>query len=155
MSNTLPSPQIAREILDKTSSHSGETKKKSETLKKSFSRSFNPFRLSKRSNQKANADEHRRSNDAINGGQQSDDKKRTIKNDNLTVKVEVSEGGGDGKGGSKKIFRRSSFKKFLTRIAQQMTTINIGVSLWTISFPHTSAFGFFVIAPMHHKTDLD
>jgi hypothetical protein len=129
MSNTLPTTQIAHEMLEKTSSHSGEAKKKSETLKKSFSRSFNPFRLSKRSNLKASAEDTHRSNDAINGGQQSDDKKRTIKNDNLTAKVEVSEGGADGKGGNKKIFRRSSFKKFLTRIAQQMTTLNIGVSV--------------------------
>lgn len=40
----------------------------------------------------------------------------------------------------KKIFRRSSFTKFLTRIAQQMTSVNINVS--QIQFIHSVKYNF-------------
>jgi hypothetical protein len=136
MSNTLniqPISNLPNDLMNKSDVNSDDNvKKKSESssgkkIRKSFSMR-NPFRLSKRNNKNS---EDSNQCDAINSeNDKSDDKKmiKTEKIENLTAK-DSSEGVNINNGGTKKtVFRRSSFKKFLTRIAQQMTSINIGVS---------------------------
>lgn len=121
-------------------------------VRRAFSMPRNPFRLSRRSNkiterEKINGSE--RETGLAGGGKYRQSK--SINNEASVLAIEGGDGihGGDessnnellempqptkengmGGGGKKRLFRRSSLRKFITRIAQQMTSVNIGVGFF-------------------------
>uniref|UniRef100_A0A182JW52 Tafazzin n=1 Tax=Anopheles christyi TaxID=43041 RepID=A0A182JW52_9DIPT len=107
----------------------------SSKLKRAFSMPRNPFQGSRGSNQPAKAVGNGNGTAATTAAGAKDDESRcdsrlTNSNQKKSTTTTVSNGvgadgaGGNGNGSEKKIFRRLSVKKFINRIAQQMTYVN-------------------------------
>lgn len=91
-------------------------------IRRAFSIPRYPFRMSQRSrNSNNNIDES--SNNKTTNEMNNCEEMNTL-SEETQVNIIVEENGQK----KKRLFRRSSLRKFITRIAQQMTFVNIGVS---------------------------
>lgn len=105
--------------------HNESCKEKKKSIRRAFSMPRNPFRLSRRVKCANAANGHEQNAETTAAALIGADDGNQSMNGNSEPEQQQQPHGQDNK---HRIFRRSAWKKFLSRIAQQMTSSSIGVS---------------------------
>lgn len=114
-------PSVTEEDIKKYHEHQNQENKpkKTKKIRRTFSMPRNPFRMSIKRNDENTTDTNASTITTTTPP-------KTPTNTNTTIIHDEDDS--NKIGSTKRLFRRSSLRKFITRIAQQMTSVNIGVS---------------------------